>query len=110
MTMRKQERDYTIGSGNVYADLGLPNAEEALAKADLAHRICAVLNERGLTQLHAAKVLGIDQPKVSSLVRGRLSGFSFERLLRFLLMLRQDIHITVKPCPSSRNRARVRVA
>ena len=77
-------------SGNVFADLGLRNPPEALAKAQLARRICALLGERGLTQAQAAAVLGLDQPKVSALMRGKLQGFSVERLFRCLKALVQD--------------------
>ena len=106
----KRQKDYTVSSGNVFADLGLPNPEEALAKAELAHKITVLIEDRGLTQVQTAKLLGIDQPKVSALIRGRLSGFSLERLMRFLLMLGQDIKITVQACPRSRSQARVHVA
>ena len=108
--MPKQERYYTVSSGNVFVDLGLPNPEEALAKAELTRKIRLVIRDRGLTQTQAAALLGIDQPKISALIRGRLSGFSMDRLLRLLLLLGQDIKITVQPCPRSRARARVQVA
>jgi predicted XRE-type DNA-binding protein len=108
--MPKSQRDYTVSSGNVFADLGLPNPEEALAKAELAHKITVVIRDKGLTQVQAAKLLGVDQPKISALIRGRLSGFSLERLMRFLLLLGQDIKITVQASPRSRSRARVLVA
>jgi predicted XRE-type DNA-binding protein len=108
--MPKRERDYTVSSGNVFADLGLPNPEEALAKAELAHKITVLIRERGLTQAQTAKLLGVDQPKVSALVRGRLTGFSLERLMRFLLLLGQDIKITVMASPRTRSQARVLVA
>jgi predicted XRE-type DNA-binding protein len=71
-------------SGNVFADLGLPNPEERLYKAELAHQICQAIAARGLTQTKAAEILGLDQPKVSSLKQGKLKGFSADRLLRFL--------------------------
>jgi len=108
--MPKREHHYTVSSGNAFADLGLPNPEEALAKAELAHKITVLIQDKGLTQVQSAKLLGIDQPKVSALIRGRLSGFSLERLMRFLLMLGQDIKITVQACPRSRSQARVHVA
>src|SRR4051794_27788419 len=108
--MAKRERDYTMSNGNVFADLGLPNAEETLAKAELAHKIVTLLQDCGLTQVQAAKRLGIDQPKVSALFRGLLAGFSLERLMRFLLLLGQDVKITVQKAPRSRPRARVLVA
>jgi predicted XRE-type DNA-binding protein len=84
-------------SGNVFADLAVPDADEALAKAELARRICALLSERKLTQARAAAVLGVDQPKVSALIRGKLDGFSTERLFRFLNALGQDVEIVVRP-------------
>jgi predicted XRE-type DNA-binding protein len=106
----KHPKDYTVSSGNVFADLGLPNPEEALAKAELAHKITELVRDKGLTQAQTAKLLGVDQPKVSALMRGRLLGFSLERLMRFLLLLGQDIKITVQASPRSRSRARVHVA
>jgi predicted XRE-type DNA-binding protein len=105
--MPKRERDYVIGSGNVFADLGLPNPEESLAKAELAHKVAELIRKKGLTQKRAAELLEVDQPKVSALVRGQLGGFSIERLIRFLLLLGQDIRITVQK--SSRPKARVLV-
>src|SRR4051812_39051769 len=85
------------GSGNVFADLGLPDADEALAKASLAHRIATLIESAGWTQTQAARKLGIDQPKISALLRGRLAGFSIERLFKFLNELGQDIQITIRP-------------
>jgi predicted XRE-type DNA-binding protein len=108
--MPKSELDYIVSSGNVFADLGLPNPEEALAKAELAQKIIVLIREKRLTQVQAAKLLGVDQPKVSALYRGHLTGFSLERLMRFLLRLGQDIKITVQATPRSRERSRVLVA
>lgn len=102
------KRDYTVSSGNAFADLGLRNPEEALAKAELAHKIAELIRAKGLTQKRAADLLQIDQPKVSALVRGQLTGFSLERLMRLLLLLGQDVRITVEK--SARPRARVLVA
>ena len=102
------KRDYMISSGNVFADLGVPNPEEALAKAELAHKIAELIRAEGLTQKRAAELLEVDQPKISALIRGQLTGFSLERLMRFLLLLGQDIRITVQK--SSRSKARVLVA
>lgn len=101
---------HTVSSGNVFADLGFANAEEMLAKAELAQRINAILQRRRLTQTEAARLLGIDQPKVSALRCGRLSGFSLERLLRFLLLLGRDVKIVVKGRPRSRSQPRLLVA
>ena len=91
------QKDYIVGSGNVFEDLGHPRPAEALAKAELARKIAALIAERGLTQASAAELLKIDQPKVSALVRGRLAGFSLDRLVRFLVLLGSDVEIVVKP-------------
>jgi len=88
---------YTKSSGNVFADLGMHNAEEKLAKAELAFRINQLLKERELDQTQAAKLLNIDQAKISALNRGRLAGFSMERLMKYLSLLDQDIEIIIKP-------------
>ena len=95
-------------SGNIFADLDLPEPEELLAKAALGYQIRAVIVERGWTQVQAAAALGIAQPNVSALMAARLSGFSIERLLRLLLRLDQDIEIAVRPKREAR--AQVRVA
>ena len=84
---------------NVFADLNLPNPEESLAKAELARQIYHAIKKRKLTQKQAALILNIDQPKVSALIRGQLSGFSLERLFKFLNELGQDITINVNPKP-----------
>ena len=97
------------GSGNVFADIGLPNPEERLAKADLAMRISEAIRARRLTQTRAAHILKIDQPKISRLLRGQLSGFSTERLLHFLTLLGRDIEITVKPASRLRRLGHLRV-
>ena len=86
-----------VGSGNVFADLGLSNADEALAKAELARQIGTIIKKRGLKQVDPAKLLDIDQPKVSALSRGVLSGFSTDRLLRFLSLLSCDVEIVLRP-------------
>jgi predicted XRE-type DNA-binding protein len=85
------------GSGNVFADLGLPNPDLALAKAELVQRIRELIAERKFTQSKAARLLGIDQPKVSALVRGRVEGYSIDRLIRFLNALGQRVEISVRP-------------
>src|SRR5579864_6338881 len=103
-------RNQIPSSGNVFADLNLPEAGDLLAKAELAAKIIAEIQRRRLTQSQAAAVLGIDQPKVSALKQGKLSGFSIERLMRFLLLLGRDIEITVKGKSGRRAIARLRVA
>ncbi len=84
-------------SGNVYQDLGFAEASTELAKAELARRISEIIEQRGLTQAQAAKALGVDQPKVSALARGRLGGFSTERLFKFLNALDREVEIVVRP-------------
>jgi predicted XRE-type DNA-binding protein len=96
-------------SGNVFADIGIENAEEYQAKAKIAYHICSIINDRKLTQLKAAKLLKIDQPKVSALMHGRLDGFSSDRLLRFLTSLDQDVEIVIKPRTSPKKPAEIRV-
>jgi predicted XRE-type DNA-binding protein len=86
----------TKGSGNVFRDLGLPDADLLQAKADLVHRISVLIGKRGLSQVKAAEVLGITQPKISALLHGRLEGFSMDRLVRFLIALDQDVRISVR--------------
>ena len=97
------------GSDNVFADIGLPNPEERLAKADLAIRISEAIRARRLTQTRTAHILKIDQPKVSRLLRGQLSGFSTERLMHFLTLLGRDVEITIKLAPRSRRQGHLRV-
>ncbi len=104
-----QEIEVYSGSGNVFADLGLPDADELLIKAQLADQISDLIEERKLTQVEAAKLLGIDQPKVSALVRGRLSGFSTDRLFRFLNALGRDVEIRVVPNLQADTRSETRV-
>jgi predicted XRE-type DNA-binding protein len=95
-------------SGNVFADLKLPDAHEYLAKAQLAAQIHQAIKNRKLTQTAAGKLLGISQPKVSALLNGRLDGFSTDRLLRFLNALGYDVTITVSP-RRAKSASRVRV-
>lgn len=87
----------TEGSGNVFADLGLPNPEQELLKAQLALQIYTILKESGMTQVEIAKTLGVRQPQVSLLMRNRAGNFSVGRLMEFLTALRHDVEITVRP-------------
>ena len=96
MNMNKKA-NHTVGSGNVFKDLGFDRPDEELAKSDLAIQISKIIQQKGWTQKKAAGVLGIDQPKVSALKNGRLGGFSIERLLSFLRALDRDIDIVVRP-------------
>jgi predicted XRE-type DNA-binding protein len=101
--------EHTVSSGNVFEDLGMPDADEMLVKAELVLQISRIIEEEGLTQVEAAELLGVDQPKVSALLRGRLRGFSVERLTRFLNALGQDVEIVVRPKPRAAERAFTRV-
>ena len=103
-------RESTPSSGNVFADLNLPQADDLLAKAELTSKIIAEIQRRRMTQAQAAEILRIDQPKISALKQGKLSGFSVERLMRFLLLLGRDIEFAVMDKPRSRPTARLRVA
>ncbi len=106
MSKKKAE----VGSGNVFKDLGLPNAEEHLVKAQLVYKIDGILKERRLKQVEAGKLFGIPQPDVSKMLRGEFRQFSVERLLRFLVALNQDVEIVVKPHRGERESATLRVA
>ena len=106
---REAEIPVTKSSGNVFADIGLPEAEEELTKAQLASHIRQVIKRRRLTQVAAAAVMGVDQPKVSALLNGRLTNFSSERLMRLLTALGQDVDITVRAKPRGRSHGRIRV-
>ena len=97
------------GSGSVFADIGLADAQELEGKAELMLRITEIIRGRHLTQTEAAELLGTTQPIVSNLMNGRLHGFSWERLVRFLNALDRDVEIVVKKRPRSRDHARTKV-
>ena len=101
--------EHEASSGNVFADIGIKAPEEALAKAEVAHKISSIIKHRHLNQADAAKLLGIDQPKVSRLLRGQLKEFSMERLLRFVMCLGRDVEIVIKKRPRSRSKSRIAV-
>jgi predicted XRE-type DNA-binding protein len=109
MKTAKKAANLEESSGNVFADLGLRNPQDRLAKAQLAHRICQVIAARGLTQTKAAELMGLDQPKISALMRGNLKGFSAERLFRCLNDLGQEVEIIVRPVPKVGHRGNTRV-
>ena len=98
------------GTGNVFADLGLPNSEERLAKALLSRAIHKAIEAQGLTQTQAAKRLGCAQPDVSNIVRGNVSGFAIERLARYLGALGFDVEIRVRPTDEQNERGHLLVA
>ena len=97
------------GTGNVFADLGLPDAAERQTKLRLAYAIGEIVRERRLTQAAAAELLSINQPKVSALLRYKLAGFSVERLMTFLTALERDVEIVIRRKPRSRPTARISV-
>ena len=104
-----EEIPVRASSGNLFADLGRPDAEEALARVRLAQQIAEIIERQTLSQAEAAELMGLDQPKVSALVRGRLSGFSTDRLLRCLMLLGQDVDIVVRAKPKDHPKAHISV-
>lgn len=111
MASRSAERHEAItrGTGNVFADLGFPDAVERQAKLRLAYALNQLLDGRKLAQAEAAKVLGLTQPKVSALRNYKLAGFSVERLMNLLTALDQDVEIIIRQKPRSRRAARISV-
>jgi len=97
------------GSTNVYADLGMANAEEMLVKAQLATKIGDIIKRRKLTQVQAAELLGMTQPKLSGLLRGQFRGISEAKMLECLTRLGRDVEIVVKSAPRSRTEGHVSV-
>ena len=96
LTMEKKEK-IEWGSGNVFADIGLPHPERVMARAQIMLRVAEIIRERGLTQREASKLLGIPQSKVSCLMNGKLSQFSLDHLLGLLNVLGRDVEIIIKP-------------
>jgi predicted XRE-type DNA-binding protein len=92
--------EHYVSSGNIFADLGLPDAEALLVRAHLMSGVTNLIKERGLTQAEAAKVLGTNQPTVSDLIRGKFNKFSLERLIGFATALGQDVEISVRTRPA----------
>jgi predicted XRE-type DNA-binding protein len=104
MSKRKVTERHEIheGSGNVYRDLGFPDAEEMLVKAQLVHKISEIIRNKGLTQVEAAKILGLTQPKLSGILRGQFRGVSERKLIDCLTSLGRDVEIVVKDAPRRR--------
>ena len=100
----EENENVTCGTTNVFADLGYPDAEAHLAKAKLVHAISNALNALTMTQAEAAALMGLDQPKVSKLLRGHFRGFSSDRLLHILNLLGQDVIITIVSGPVAEKR------
>ena len=102
MSNRKR---YEIGSRNLFKDIGVPNAEEHLVKAQLVFKVDTIMKDRGLKQVEAADLFGVRQPDVSKMLRGDFRQFSVQRFVRFLVALNQDVQIVVKPHRGTRNAA-----
>ncbi|MDX2141906.1 MAG: helix-turn-helix transcriptional regulator [Rhodospirillaceae bacterium] len=107
MASRKSKLKIEESSGNVFADIGLPHPEEELARAQLSLHIMHFIKSRRMTQKTAAKLMKVDQPKVSAIFNGHLEGFSSDRLLRMLTMLGQDVDITIRGSRRAGQRGRV---
>lgn len=103
---KEEEIPVFMGSDNIFKDLGFPEPEEALAKAKLIHQITLIIKKRKLTQSQVSVILDLPQSKVSLLLRGRITGFSTDRLLRFLNALNCDVEIRIRPPTSGRKRTR----
>lgn len=108
-TSKGKARAIARGSGNVFADLNFPDAEERQTKLRLAYALNSIMEAKGLTQAAAATRLGLNQPKVSALRNYRLEGFSVERLMTLLNALDQDIEIVIRAKPRSRAAAKISV-
>lgn len=109
MQKGKVKPNVVPSSGNIFADLGLPNAEEKQTKVRLAFAINQIVAGQRLSQMGAARSLNVSQPKISALRNYRLDGFSVERLMNFLTALDRDVEILIRPKPKSRKTARVLV-
>ncbi|MYA37397.1 MAG: XRE family transcriptional regulator [Gammaproteobacteria bacterium] len=107
--MTEQEQTIEKSGGNVFADLGRPDADTHLLKAELVCRIDAIIRQRNLTQTEAARLLGLSQPDISRLLRGNFREYSLERLLRLLAALGRDIDIVIRG-PRSDSGGAVRIA
>lgn len=97
MSTRKKLPAHSRGSGNVFADLGLPNAEEHQLKAALVVQLKRLMAEREITQMETAKLVDMKQPDLSKLLRGHFKLVSVEKLMRMLTAFDQDVEITVRP-------------
>lgn len=103
-------KKFETSSGNVFADLGVPQAEEHFVKAQLVHKIDQLMKQRRIKQIEAARLFGVTQPDVSKMLRGQFRQFSVERLLRFLVALDQDVEIRIRPHRGGRSAPALRVA
>src|SRR5579872_1497012 len=103
----KKKEEFVRGSGNVFADLGLEDSEEELAKAQLALAIRRIIKARGLTQVEAARLLNTDQARVSELMNGKIAAMTYDRLLKFLRAMDYNVRFVFEPVPQDPERARV---
>ncbi len=103
------KEEFTKSSGNIFADLGVADPEEALVKSELASQIYEIICSENITQKKAAEILGIDQPKISDIINGKLRHFSIDRLMRFLRRLGRDIEIHVMSKSKARRKTSIRV-
>ena len=103
------KKGYETGESNVFKDIGIPNAEEHLVKAQLVFKIDVLMKKRRMKQTEAAALFGVRQPDISKMLRGEFRQFSVERLLLFLVKLGQDVEIVVKPHRDRRNAAALHV-
>lgn len=106
----KRDLNVTQGSGNIFADLRLPNAEEHLLKAQIVTMIAATVKSRGLPQVAVARIIGVTQPDVSKILRGNFEGFSLERLLSFLMALGHNVKMCIEPANENYAPGHLRVA
>jgi len=107
MVETKPGSNIYCGTGNVFEDLGFPDAEELSTKVRLSVVINNIIDRRELSQAEAAKMLGINQPKISALQNYKLDGFSVERLMNFITALKYDVVIEIRPCAGSAKAARI---
>jgi len=91
------KKGYEVGVRNVFKDIGVPNADEHLVKAQLVYKIDTIMKKQRMKQTEAAALFGVRQPDISNMLRGEFRQFSVERLLRFLVKLDQDVEIVVRP-------------
>jgi predicted XRE-type DNA-binding protein len=105
--MRKRKIEVDEGTGNVFADLGLSDSEERLLKANIIAELIRLIKDRGLTQVKAAKLVGVSQPDLSHLLRGDFDDYSAERLMKMLTVFEQDIEIVMKPHRRAGKRGRI---
>ncbi len=95
--MTKRRPKVEAGSGNVFADLGLPDAEDMLLKSTIVIELRRLIKQRKLTQTAAAKLIGIGQADLSKILHGHFRGYSEARLMRMLTAFGQDVEITTRP-------------